>query len=536
MTTTPSSSTLDAPTTLLSELPSRVSTPDTTLSSEAALKKKVQKEAKAAEAAAKKEQRKKEREAKATAGGGAQEQKKQEQPLRFEPREWAEVPELEKLEVQGKEVSIMTWNMLAQALVRRELFPNSDFLKVKERIPTLMREVLHYAPDVVCLQEVDRLEDHLPVLGQTHGHTSYIGYPNKAHGLLIAHKKDVFEKVGERGLRLDELPIDDSAVPSSSSSVSSTTADDLDASLTHAEDYDGSTPASKEARRAAGLSRSTRNVAVFVALKFKDREGGIIIGTTHLFWHPQHVYERVRQTGILMREARKFRDESKDGEWRSWPTFIAGDFNSQPREITYSLLLNRPLTPQQESELAHSTVVHQSTEEQKAAVAHSVRSGKVQDPDKVIKNCRDGEAGDGLFGVEGLRKLFGGGEGQSVRSAYGEVGGLIKAEEGKWYVDRPGEVQSGNGWVVKEDPEVAERRKKGSWEERVRRGDFEPMWTNCSYIFLLPPSPSLHSSTPAPRFTSLLKTHSTETLGRGLPRMGIEPSDHVSIACKVEVF
>lgn len=30
--------------------------------------------------------------------------------------------------------------MLAQALVRRELFPNSDCLKVKDRIPALMQE------------------------------------------------------------------------------------------------------------------------------------------------------------------------------------------------------------------------------------------------------------------------------------------------------------------------------------------------------------------------------------------------------------
>lgn len=100
----------------------------------------------------------------------------------------------------------------------------------------------------------------------------------------------------------------------------------------------------------------------------------------------------------------------------------------------------------------------------------------MQDPDKVIKNCRDGAVEDGLVGVEGLRKLFGE---KGVRSAYGEVGGLVEGEEGKWYVDRPGEVQSGNGWAVKEDPKVVEERKKGSWEEKVKRGDFEPMWTNC---------------------------------------------------------
>jgi RNA exonuclease NGL2 len=43
-----------------------------------------------------------------------------------------------------------------------------------------------------------------------------------------------------------------------------------------------------------------------------------------LFWHPKHVYERVRQTGILLREANKFREESPDGIWKDWPVFLAG--------------------------------------------------------------------------------------------------------------------------------------------------------------------------------------------------------------------
>lgn len=30
--------------------------------------------------------------------------------------------------------------MLAQALVKRDLFPNSDFLKSKDRVPALMKE------------------------------------------------------------------------------------------------------------------------------------------------------------------------------------------------------------------------------------------------------------------------------------------------------------------------------------------------------------------------------------------------------------
>lgn len=42
--------------------------------------------------------------------------------------------------------------MLAQSLVKRDLFPGSDLLKSKERVPVLMEEVLHYDADIVCLQ------------------------------------------------------------------------------------------------------------------------------------------------------------------------------------------------------------------------------------------------------------------------------------------------------------------------------------------------------------------------------------------------
>ena len=137
-----------------------------------------------------------------------------------------------------------------------------------------MTEVLHYDPDIACLQEVDKLEVHLPVLSKTHSCTSYVGYPTKSHGLLIAHKNSVFEKVGERGLRLDELPIVDFPSTSTSSSISSPSPSPYlgrttDGSISqppspsiHDEAYDPTTDDAKTARRAAGLSRSTRNVAL----------------------------------------------------------------------------------------------------------------------------------------------------------------------------------------------------------------------------------------------------------------------------------
>jgi RNA exonuclease NGL2 len=123
--------------------------------------------------------------------------------------------------------------------------------------------------------------------------------------------------------------------------------------------------------------------------------------------------------------------------------------------------------------------------------ADSIRDGNLsQHPDRVIKNSRAGREEDGLAGLDELKALFGWGkqeegERKGVRSAYGELYGKITDEEGKWYVDRNPEVQSGSGWKVVEDPKVVEARKQGTWEERVKRGDWEPMWTNCAFDLLV---------------------------------------------------
>jgi RNA exonuclease NGL2 len=201
-----------------------------------------------------------------------------------------------------------------------------------------MGQVLHYAPDIACLQEVDRLSDHLPSLTLTHDYTSFVGYSNKKHGILIAAKRSVFKKVGERGIRLDDMPLivgedgdfstaptrvgtpageasaegegEASTAPSSSSSSSAATpAPNGDAPQLPpntgdaAEDQrppDAPSTATRASRRAAGISRVTRNVGLFVALEFKDQEGkGVIVGSTHLFWSGDFVYERTRQTAIL---------------------------------------------------------------------------------------------------------------------------------------------------------------------------------------------------------------------------------------------
>lgn len=156
--------------------------------------------------------------------------------------------------------------------------------------------------------------------------------------------------------------------------------------------------------------------------------------------------------------------------------------------------MNLPLTPAQIGDIERSTVVHESVdklhdkayvtppedEATKQSDADGIRDENLsQHPDRVIKNARPAEDKDGLVGIEALRALYGYAEGEGeVRSAYGEAFGKVKGEEGKTYSDRTPEVGSGSGWAVTEDPEVVRKRKEGTWEERVRRGDFEVRWSN----------------------------------------------------------
>lgn len=172
-------------------------------------------------------------------------------------------------------------------------------------------------------------------------------------------------------------------------------------------------------------------------------------------------------------------------------------------------------------------------------------------PDRIIKNSRPATEADGLATLEKLQALFrypssssAGADKRRVRSAYGEAYGLVPSQSDRWYCARRPEVQMGNSWRVPEPEADVVERQQGEWAERVRRGDFEPRYSNftplwrCTldYILLLPPSPSVQPRQP-PRWTRLLEMHDFhEVCEPGLPRKGVEPSDHVAVGAVVEIY
>ncbi|CAG8547611.1 8274_t:CDS:2 [Scutellospora calospora] len=216
--------------------------------------------------------------------------KQQTQEIQSEPILRQMVPvlfsDVEETDQDG--ITIMTYNLLAQSLVRREFFPESgDALKWKNRRPRLLKEILYYKPDVACFQEMDysNYYDTFKPEFESVGYDTCFAVIGKRHDLTIE-----FDKVG---------------VP-----TMTTNCIGLIVSLKYCE-----TPSDE--------------------LNFSN--SGLIIGTTHLYWRPQSMYERARQCLILCENLMKVKEEF------GFEAILAGD-------PTYKLMVNNtPLTVEEVS-------------------------------------------------------------------------------------------------------------------------------------------------------------------------------------------
>lgn len=215
----------------------------------------------------------------------------------------------------GLNVKIMTYNVLAQALIRRTLFPTSgNAVKWFKRSQVLLSEFKHYNCDILLLQEVD----HVQFNSFWRSEFEKLGYGavfnrwgDKNHGVAIFFRNSLFDVT-------DRMYID----------------------------YD------KEESGNIPPRTVTKNVGLILALKFKDSilqefpetdKKGILVGTTHLFWHPFGTYERTRQTYVILNKFREFINRVQVLQKGSWFHFFGGDFNAQPYDAPYLSITSKPI-------------------------------------------------------------------------------------------------------------------------------------------------------------------------------------------------
>ncbi|KAI8065642.1 Endonuclease/exonuclease/phosphatase [Gongronella butleri] len=210
--------------------------------------------------------------------------------------------------------TIMSYNVLAQALCQRELFPHAGkMLKWKTRRTMVMDEIAYYRPELMCLQEVDNYDvfykEALEKLGYA---TTYHQHESKRQGCVIAYQADAWEQVAYRTVDLDT---------------------------------DASCPP----------TMATGNVAQLMALATRDKHPRrrVLLGNTHLYWRPPSTYERCRQGLIYQRRLWDMHREltssenDENGKKADFTPVLCGDFNTQPSDPLYALLTGAPLSEYQ---------------------------------------------------------------------------------------------------------------------------------------------------------------------------------------------
>lgn len=205
---------------------------------------------------------------------------------------------------------IMTYNLLAQALIRRTLFPdNGDILKWQKRSKVLIQELKDYDCDILCLQEVDFVQYKAfwrPELEKLGYNTKYNRGADKNHGVSIFYKASLFNL------------IDTSYI-----------------------DFDNEKTGNIEPRTI------TKNVGLMLGLALKNNPSKLItIGTAHLFWHPFGTYERTRQTYVVLAKSKEFERRIQvlhPKITKIW-NFFAGDFNAQPVYSPYLSITSKPVS------------------------------------------------------------------------------------------------------------------------------------------------------------------------------------------------
>jgi len=232
---------------------------------------------------------------------------------------------------------VMTYNLLADMYASRETDQiamynhcESQYLSRKRRMPMLMYEILAYRPDVVCLQEVDSdvFESLFRPVMESQGYQGY--YSNKAsaqlEGCALFWSLNCFHPVTPSKMRKFYLK-------------------DLFQHHKHnlLDRWESLGDIDRLLDENAELGRITKEktgqVLQVVELRPLARKPSIperiVIGNTHLFYHPLADHVRAMQAYMVCRqlEIERYRNGI------ACPFIIGGDLNSNPLSGAVELLL-----------------------------------------------------------------------------------------------------------------------------------------------------------------------------------------------------
>jgi mRNA deadenylase 3'-5' endonuclease subunit Ccr4 len=253
------------------------------------------------------------------------------------------------------ELRVLSYNLLADLYASREVDQEVmynhcpvQFLARRRRMPLLLYEMLVYQPDVICLQEVDAsIFSGLfrPCL-ESQGYQGY--YSNKAsvqlEGCAMFWSLRRFEPVDDLAMQVFSLGDLFHKCKGSNQLCRWDSLDDIDRLL------DSNEELSQVIREKVGQVVQVAELRLrSTSRSDQDHPTRIVVGNTHLFYHPLADHIRAMQAWIVCRQM----DIVRRQHGASCPLLLCGDFNSGPLSGAVHLLLERRVGPEHRETWKH---------------------------------------------------------------------------------------------------------------------------------------------------------------------------------------
>lgn len=258
-------------------------------------------------------------------------------------------------------VRVMTYNILADMYVSREvddetfMFPHVKYEHIRKtrRMPMIVAEILAYKADIICLQEVDGAiyDAYFDPVMKAMGYDGF--YSNKAscqrEGCALFWSKETFEKDEAFSISLRDLFDLDNTEQSPDSHA---TRDNIGhTSKPNYRRWDSMKGIHNLLKSHPELRRVTMEKIgqILQVVKLKVKATGdchpkkIVVGNTHLFYHPMADHIRAMQTYVVCKKIDEVRRCEADAP--PYPLILCGDLNSDPLSGASQLLFSRSVEP-----------------------------------------------------------------------------------------------------------------------------------------------------------------------------------------------
>lgn len=236
-------------------------------------------------------------------------------------------------------IRVVSYNILAQAYVKSALFPHSPSacLRWKARSQAVLKRLLSFKADFLCLQELDEFESFYKEQLNIHGYSSvYVRRTGKKRdGCGIFFRQGSVELVSNESIYFNDL------VPG---------VGEVEEEICTSE----GTASSDEGKNVAGPGKETEDrgdptdprvrmkrdcVGIMSAFRVPHASDKLIVlVNTHLYWDPDWIDVKLAQAKYLVSRVLEFQGMLTKEFQFTPPVIICGDFNSMPGDQVYNFL------------------------------------------------------------------------------------------------------------------------------------------------------------------------------------------------------